>query len=351
MVEAKARPSMLNRGKKLLSFLLKAGLAAVIVGVLFVRNRDSILESFRHFNYAWLVPAALLYFLHMVVCAWRWQVLTRVIHIDLSRAEAFSLTMQGYFFSLVIPGGTIGGDLAKIGVLSARTPPGAKVEGAFSILMDRIVGMIALFLPTIFIVIPVIPVLMRIRIAEFELDTGMKALLIAGLFALCLAGIAASLAVFFHAFFEKIPPVGFLMRKADQWSHGMLRRMTAATDLYRKSWKSVAGCIVWSVPFVHLMTAAVFYCLVAGLGVPAVSPLVIVAAVFIGNIAGLIPISPSGVGIRDLVVVTILAAAGMADADAKTAQLLYTALLLVFNLLGGIFFVLDPGRKKPGRAS
>ena len=53
--------------------------------------------------------------------------------------------MQGYFFSLVIPGGAIGGDVAKMGLLARRSQPGSRAEGVFTVVMDRVIGMIALF--------------------------------------------------------------------------------------------------------------------------------------------------------------------------------------------------------------
>ena len=99
-----------------------------------------------------------------------------------------------------------------------------------------------------------------------------------------------------------------------------------------------------SVFFVHLMTVAAFGCLLAGLGV-SVPVLTLVAAVTIGNIAGLIPLFPGGIGGRDVVTITILVAGGLAAGDAKTGQLLYTAVVLFFNLFGGLFFLLDPGRR------
>jgi uncharacterized membrane protein YbhN (UPF0104 family) len=92
------------------------------------------------------------------------------------------------------------------------------------------------------------------------------------------------------------------------------------------------------------MTVVPFACILCGLGV-SFSPLSLIAAVTIGNIVGLIPIFPSGVGGRDVATILILIAGGVAAADAKTGQLLYTAVILFANLLGGVCFLLDSGRK------
>jgi uncharacterized membrane protein YbhN (UPF0104 family) len=67
----------------------------------------------------------------------------------------------------------------------------------------------------------------------------------------------------------------------------------------------------------------------------------------VGNIAGLIPLFPGGLGARDLAIVTILASSGINPEDAKAAQVVYTSLVILFALSGGIFFVFDKGRKNP----
>ena len=74
--------------------------------------------------------------------------------------------------------------------------------------------------------------------------------------------------------------------------------------------------------------------------------LTVVTAVLLGNLAGLLPLFPGGIGARDLTVISILVAGGLAAGEAKTAQLLYTALLIAFNIFGGVFFLIDPGRSR-----
>ena len=99
-----------------------------------------------------------------------------------------------------------------------------------------------------------------------------------------------------------------------------------------------------------LGVAGVFGLLALGCGADGMTVLGILAAVTIGNLIGLIPIFPAGVGGRDLTVIAILVAGGMMSADAKTAQLLSTALMIFANLAAGLFFLFDPGRKKHAHA-
>ena len=331
--------------KKFFWFFVKLVIAGGIVAILVLRNPSEILAGFKSFHYVWLAPALVTYLAHMLVCAWRWHGLTRLLGVRLSGFEALSLTMQGYFFSLVIPGGAIGGDVVKMGVLSQRSRPGAKVEGAFTILMDRIVGMIALFVLALAILLPAVPLLMRISVPDVPLSSNLKKLLIIGLALLCLAGLAASCVIFLHRRIEKVPLFGRLMQWGDRISDGMVSRMTAATDIYKNSWPALVRYVLISVFFVHLMTVLAFGFLLAGLGVE-IPVFTLIVAVTVGNIVGLIPIFPSGIGGRDVVTITILAAGGVLAGEAKTGQLLYTAIMLFFNLCGGVFFILDPGRRR-----
>ena len=332
--------------KKYLGFSLKILLAAGIIGFLFRKPRE-IVECFRHFDFRYLVPAMCVYGAHVFVCAWRWRELAKIIGVRLSPLEAISLTFQGNLFSLVIPGGAIGGDVIKMGAVTRRSATGSKAEGAFTVLMDRIVGMIALFSLELAILIPAVPLLMQVSVPEIQLDAGTKKLGILLLALLAVAGLAASCVIFFHRLLEKLSWFGTLMRKTDSLTHGMISRLTAATDTYSASWRKLAVLTAASILFVHLMTVAPMFFLLSGLGVQ-YRLFDVVVAITIGNIIGLVPLFPGGLGGRDVAVITLLAASGIAPDEAKTAQLIYTAIILFFSLAGAAFMVCDPGRALAG---
>ena len=333
--------------KSLLFFVFKIALAAAVVCILFSRGRQEILNCFRNFDYRYLIPAFGFQLAHIFFIAWRWKNLAGVLNIPITFMESFSLTMQGNFFSLVIPGGAIGGDVVKMAVISKRSTSGNRMEGAFTVFMDRVVGMISLFTLTLILLVPGAKMLMGIHFGQLPSDSSFNLLFIGGLVLLCLAGLGASCVIFFHRTLYRIPGMNFLLEKAEKYSGGAVSRMTAAADLYVHSWKRLTLLTILTTFFVHLMVVIPFCFLLAGLGVQ-FSLFAVILAVTIGNIAGLIPLFPGGIGIRDLVTVTILSANAIAPGDAKTAQLLATALMLVLNLAGGFFFVFDPGRRKQG---
>ena len=330
--------------KKSFWFALKLLIAAGIVIFLVRRNRQGICSSFRDFDYRYLIPAFLFYMSHIVICAWRWRELAGILGVRLSRMEALSLTFQGFFFSLVIPAGAVGGDVVKMGAVTKRSAAGVKVEGAFTVLMDRIIGMIALFVLELAIIVPAVPTLMKVNFASLPLNDNTRILGILLLVLLAIAGLLASSAIFFHRVIERMPLLGTLMHKTDMLTHGMVRRMTDATDIYSSSWKKLSLLTLASIPFVHLMTVVPMFFLLSGLGIE-YRIFDVVVAVTIGNIIGLIPIFPSGIGGRDIAFTALLAASGTAESGADTAQLLYTGIIVLSTLPGLIFFLTDPGRK------
>ncbi len=330
--------------KKIFWFALKLLIAAGIVVFLVRRNRRGICDCFENFDYRYLIPALLFYMAHIVVCAWRWRELAQILGVRLSRLEALSLTFQGFFFSLVIPAGAVGGDVVKMGAVSKRSAAGVKVEGAFTVLMDRIIGMIALFVLELAIIVPALPILMKVDFSSLPLNDHTRILGIWLLVLLAVAGLLASMAIFFHGIIERMPLLGTLMRKADELTRGMVKRMTGATDIYSGAWKKLALLTLASIPLVHLLTVVPMFFLLSGLGLE-YRVFDVVVAVTIGNIIGLIPIFPSGIGGRDIAFTALLVASGTAESGADTAQLLYTGIIVLSTVPGLIFFLTDPGRK------
>lgn len=344
-IEQELIPKKKNWFKDIFWFVFRIGLTGGIIGWLISSNYSKVVEGFKEFNYVWLVPAALLFGFHMFVCGWRWFKITQVMKIPITLFEAISLTMKAYFFSLVIPGGAIGGDLAKVAFLNSKTPKGAKVEGVFTILMDRIVGMVGLFLTAIVVIVLTIPLLMKVDLSALGMETKlMHVAVITMLLSMCIFGLCAMLAIFCHKTLEKIAPIRWLMQFGDRHANNAVSRMTAATDIYRSEIKVFLLMTLVTIIFVDINLVLVVFFIAKGLGAANLSILAFSAAIIIGNIAGLIPLTISGVGLRDATIFAILAAAGVDKYI--TIPLLYTALILSFNILAGLFFIFDSNKKK-----
>ena len=331
--------------------MLRFYFAALLIGGLIWLRHEQLSQCLAVFDYRYVIPAMAAYGLHMIAVSWRWRKLAVMQGYRLSNAEAFSLTMQGFFFSLIIPGGAIGGDVAKMGLLSRRTPPGSRVEGIFTIFMDRVVGMLALFTLALLLMAATcrqfltadIPVLSRFKAGN--------ELLFYGLAALCIAGIGAGIAVFFLRQLSGVPGLKRCMAWIDRRFNSAASRMSAMAELYSGSPWTLTGLTLFSIFSVHLMTTLPLFFLLAGTGSCFTGHwLLIPAAVTAGNIAGLIPFSPGGIGLRDLTVIGLLAGNGINATHVESAQLLYTGIIVAMSLPGGIFFIFDNQQNSRSRS-
>jgi len=316
--------------KSLIVFIIQIVLAAMIITWLVSSNRQQIMKAFEHFNFLWLAPAVLFYATHILVGAWRWRMLLRVQNINISFWNSLSLTMQGFFFSLVLPGGALGGDVVKAAFLLKKTPKGNKLIGSFTILVDRIIGMSSLFSLAALFALLSWDILNKI--------SGVSVFLIYLLIAGCCGGLGSAIVLLFHDKFTGIPGFQKLLNFADRFSHNAVHRLIDAIDSYRNAWKSILLAFFVSVFFIHGMISGVVFCIAGGLGSLNASPTIYVFATSIANAAACIPATQSGFGTRDFFLQAILRTGGISKADAITIALVYTAVILSFNLIGGLFF-------------
>lgn len=306
-------------------------MAAVIIGWLIRTHHEGFLVALKKFDFLWLIPALILYLSHLIVAGWRWHLLLRIQKIDIKFKETFSLLMQGFFFSLVLPGGALGGDVVKAAFLASKTPRGAKLKGVFTILIDRMVGMIALFF-----------IAGTIGVISYNFLKSLGGLMELVRYALmlgCIGGLLCATILFFHRRLEKIKPVFCLLALADKYSKGFLYKLIDAMDDFRSSYKTLLLCILISAVFIHLNLGIVVYCLARGAGAANVSSKLCILAASLGNVAGTIPGPPSGVGTRDIVIKGLLSAGKVAEGRAVAIPIIFTAIILFFNLTGGVFFI------------
>jgi len=95
-------------------------------------------------DFTWLFLGFLVYGAVELVAGWRWQILLRVQGIQLGWIRLLGLLLIGVFFNFFIPGGT-GGDIIKTFYLLKETP-GKRTVALLSVLVDRLIGLIALVL-------------------------------------------------------------------------------------------------------------------------------------------------------------------------------------------------------------
>lgn len=327
------RPTTARRALKALVFIGKFALAGGIVYLLLRNDFGKFADCVRNASALWLALGALALFMQIAACAWRWQVLLKSQGVELPFRESLSLYLQGVFFSLAIPGGAVGGDLVKAGMVARRAKKGRKLDGALSVVADRLTGMVALFL----LVLCIAPFLQGYM---DKFAPGMKAAF-AFLLAVSAAGLAGAALFPFHEALFKIRLVEALARKADAFSKGAVSRLIATASAYKAKWRSLLGAVAISVLLANPFQIASLYCFVEGAAGAAPELKTAAIAMLFGGAAGAIPLTPGGIGTRDAICNASLEAGGVEPAAAKAAPLLLSAAFVGIAILGGAFFAFD----------
>ena len=317
--------------KDVLFFILRIVIAAGIIYWLIHGNFTKFRKALDNFNYIWLLPAVALYSVHLLAGVWRWHLLLKIQKVKITFYETLSLAMQGIFFSLVIPG-AFGGDFIKGAYLVKHAPKGNKLSATFTILIDRILGMIALF--TLASIAGAFCYSFIIHMAGY-----MELIAYALLFG-TLSGVCSVVFLFFHRYLEKVKLIKKLLDFIDRLTHGAVSHLTEAMDLFRTAWKTLFSTLMISIFMIHGMLAFVVFFIGKGLGINLAFKIYVLAT-SLANAVGTIPMAPSGIGARDALLKNIVEAAGVSEGQSLALAFLFTGFILLFNLSGGIFFILS----------
>lgn len=331
-------PTLFNRVKSTLWLIIKYLIAFSIIGWLISNNYQAFVKVIKEIDLSWLILAILGYVLVMIGQAWRWYLLLKVQGIMVSFFETFSLTMQGVFFSLVIPGGAIGGDLVRTTFLVSRTPKGNKLAATSTVFMDRFMGMFAQFILSIVFAIPFIPQITR-------MDDAPKLTVILILIVSVL-GLIAGFCLIIHRQLEKIPGISAIIKFTDKVTKGFLSDAFEILDVYHTQKKVMLYCIVISMVFIQLGISFILFLVAKGIHCANITINPLILSIALGNTAGLLPFTPSGLGTRDAVVKGTLTAGGFSHGDAIAIPLLFSIIMIAVSLSGGFFFLLHKRSKK-----
>ena len=181
--------------KKIFLFILKVVIAGGIIAYLIYKNGVAI-KDITKIPLQIMILAVLSMFAQNLLTGLRWHSLLKCAGIHLTLREAISLTLQGGFYTLFLPGGAVGGDVIKAGILAGRAPAGKKFTGVFSILIDRLCGLTALMLVCLGSVLWCLP--------EIQAFPEKTKYFIYTLVLACFGAICAAFCLFFHDILYKI---------------------------------------------------------------------------------------------------------------------------------------------------
>ena len=285
-----------------------------------------------------VVAAAACVTLQVAGTALRWRMLLKGQGIPISVYRAVSLTFQGSMFSLFMPGGAVGGDVLKAAFLTRETREGKKIEGVTTIFLDRVIGMMGLFL---LVVLSGLGCLKQILTFDPEIR-----LLVWIMLLVCCAGLLAGLFLLFQDIFLRIRLLAFLVEKADSASHGALTRILVSVKTCRQDSKTLVRAFLASFLILHPML--IFSAFLVMTGISGKFPPILAGflSFSLGSTASVAPVTPGGLGTRDKVIEVMLEAFGIPSSAASLTPILYSIILMIPACIGVIFFLLDMGNAR-----
>ena len=307
-------------------FLLTALQVAVTIGLLWwvfhdPERRGEMLAALKLADWWWLVVGVVVFFGCTVVATARWKILLAVQDIHMTWLRTWQLFMVGMFFNLFMLGST-GGDVVKM-FLTMREARENKAAALLSVFMDRVIGMLAL-------------IFLSVGFLYFRYDMLNHTEGNSTLLTLLLWLLAAALATI----------VGMFVVSGLGWVHylpawtplrGRIVEISAACHMYARGWRRTIWAFLISFPLFGMFFTT-FYCAARAftdqLGVVDIFSVMPIVAVITA-----IPISVSGIGVRESLFVSLLAPFGVTAAIATLISVTGFLINTLGSLAGGVVFL------------
>jgi uncharacterized protein (TIRG00374 family) len=314
---------------------LRIGISAGIIIYLIVKlDISEVLMYLRNVKPVPLLLAAAADFFMIAANALRWQMLLKAKNIVMSLPGLVYYYLIGIFFSAFLPT-SVGGDFARI--LGVAGATGKRADAFASVVVERLLGF--------FVLIPICLISIPAVAGQIE---DVRPLVVAGL---------AGLAVFVAAFIVLLRPVARsisvlldpLLRLFSRFrARERLERAYEAIVTYRGCRGPVAGALLLSViSRLIWVLGCYFVALAFSLDVSFAVLLVVVPIV---ELLRVVPVSLSGIGVREAAFVAMLGEFGVEQNLAFAYGLVVYLVFFIFSILGGLLYAAGGlgGRKPEG---
>lgn len=261
----------------------------------------------------------------------RWRMVMRVQGIRLSVGRASEISLVAHFFNALLLGST-GGDLFKA-YYAARETHHLKTEAVVTVLVDRLLGLLSMLLFAGIMMLPNLGLLG----AHKRLSA------VAGVVLLMLAGACLVTGLSFWGGLSKwIPQARLWLRHLPKGE--ILERSLDACRRFGREPGFLVKSFTLSM-LLNLFCVLQIWALADGLNLH-VSPVALLVIVPIVICIAALPVTPSGLGVRENLYVWMLAVPeiGATPAQALSVSLLAYAGSLVWSAAGGLAYVWFKGR-------
>ncbi|MBA2117937.1 lysylphosphatidylglycerol synthase transmembrane domain-containing protein [Bremerella alba] len=255
----------------------------------------------------------------------RWYLLVISVGIPFTLKDAFRLGFLGYMLNFVGLGG-VGGDLFK-GYALAKDNPSKRPEAVSTVVMDRLIGLYALFVVT-----SVAALSLDLEGSEPAIRTMVYVVhgaTIGGFLGLTLIFLPGFSKGSFREFLEGLPKIG-----------GAFKRAFAAVGMYRRHPKYLAFIGLLSLGVHTLFSVAGFF-LASGLFEQHPSLLEMMVITPLAMVFAAIPLSPGGMGTLELAITELyvmVPAVELSKANGITVALAFRAMTIGLAFIGAIFY-------------
>jgi len=321
--------------KPYLRYALNIGISVLILGFIFTQvSIAQITGSLRAADLALVLLSCALGVLSLILSAWRWGMLLEYLGQTHGFGLLCRLTFTAFFYNNFLPGG-VAGEVARVAMLP---PADAGMDRqthltriTATVVTDRIVGMIGIMLLAFFGFVFSRDLLRDDRLsAVFVLLTlGLLAVFVV----LFSRRIQSRVKTLFAAPLRILAPV-----------RGPIRTMTDALFVYRDRYDVFFKTIPVSVA-ANICVVGYFFFLARSIDVDIGFFKLLLFVPFI-EFVSTIPVSLSGVGIREATTILLFASQGVSAAQSIAVSLLTFVVLVVLGAIGAFFFFF---RKSPAQ--
>ena len=303
---------------------LKIALSGALIWY-FIGKSDlgAVMESLRQVDAATVVAVLALFLAQMVLVAWRWSALLRLVGVGkgFSFHEIVRTVWSATFFNTTLVS-SVGGDAFRLWtIVRAGNPLGKSVN---SIFLDRLTALMALMI-LIAISLPYVMELIADEAAFLS-------------YTLLIAAFLAGFAALFHA--DRLP------RRIQHWRlvRGLanLAADTRRLSLHMDNLLPVAALSL----LVHILNIFVVYVLARGLeiGISFLDCFFLVPPVIL---AMTLPISIAGWGVREGAMIVALGLIGVSQESALVLSILFGLGITLAALPGGVIWLFSRNRTVP----
>ena len=312
--------------RRRLGLIVRIVVSAGLIGYLVTKvNWTQLWTIVRTMSVGWLAVGFLCFAPVLIIVSWRWRQLLAVHGVKLPVWRCFELNMIGQFFSAFLLG-TTGGDVFKIFYV-ARAVPQRKAAVGFTVIVDRVIGMVALLLIGVALSLTQLPLLLSKP--GTRVTTGTFYLFALGGVGACLVATVAPYVLRYEALRNLVKKLPFVHRGASIFNAYEDAAHAIGTNLL---------ALAISIPS-HISIMGMGYCIL--LAMHKTPPLLAFCSILmIVNLLIALPVSISGFGVREGLFIMFFALLGIDRDHAFAFSLTFFALNLLWSLIGGLFYLL-----------